>query len=85
MEKGKLIDVVRAALIGSILKDIIRETQGEETLNELEELLMLRGKILQCVEEPKQLSLDDVVRFNIFVSKLFPERGERDAEADMDQ
>lgn len=85
MEKGKLIDVVRAALIGSILKDIIRETQGEETLNELEELLMLRGKILQCVEEPKQLSLDDVVRFNIFVKKLFSERGERDAEADMDQ
>lgn len=80
-----MINEVRAALIGSILKDIIRETQGEETLNELEELLMLRGKILQCVEEPKQLSLDDVVRFNILVKKLFPERGERDAEADMDQ
>jgi len=85
MEKGKLIDVVRAALINNILRDIIRETQGEETLKELEELTTLRRKILQCVEKPKEISHDDVVRFNILAKKLFPERGERDAEADMDQ
>ena len=77
MEKGKLIDVVRAELINSILKDIIRETQGEETLKELEELSMLRGKILQCVEKPKLISFEDMERFNRLVSKLFPERDER--------
>ena len=84
-KKDKRIDVVRAALIDSILKDIIRETQGEETLKELEELTTLRGRIQKCIDEPKQLSLEDVERFNILVKKLFPERGERDAEADMDQ
>lgn len=85
MEKDKLHDVVRAALINSILRDIIRETQGEETLKELEELSMLQRRIREGLEKPKMISHEDVDRFNILVSKLFPERGERDAEADMDQ
>jgi len=76
MEKDKLHDVVRAALINSILRDIIRETQGEETLKELEELTTLRGRIQKCMDEPKLISFEDVERFNRLVSKHFPESGE---------
>lgn len=85
MDKDKMINEVRAALISSILKDIIRETQGEETLKELEELTTLRGRIHKCMDKLKLISFEDVERFNRLVSKHFPERGERDAEADMDQ
>ena len=84
-KKDKMIDVVRAALIDSILKDIIREAEGEETVQKLEELSMLQRRIREGLEKPKMISHEDVDRFNILVKKLFPERGERDAEADMDQ
>lgn len=77
MKKVKLIDEVRAELISSILKDIIRETQGEETLKQLEELMTLRGRIQKCADEPKLISFEDVERFNRLVSKLFPERDEK--------
>ena len=77
MEKDKLNDLVVAALISSILKDIIRETQGEETLKQLEELTTLRGRIQKCMDEPKLISFEDVERFNRLVSKLFPKRHEK--------
>ena len=85
MESEKLKGLIMSALISGVLKDMIRKTQGEETVKQLEELTELRGRIQQCVDEPKEISNDDVVRFNILVKKLFPERGERDAEADMDE
>ena len=85
MESEKLKGLIMSALISGVLKDIIRETQGEETVKQLEELTELRGRIQQCVDEPKEISHDDVVRFNILVKKLFSKRGKRDAEADVDQ
>lgn len=84
MDKDQLNDLIRAKLITSILKDIVREA-GEETVQKLEELSMLQRRIREGLEKPKMISHEDVDRFNILVSKLFPERGERDAEADMDQ
>ena len=85
MEKDKLHDLVAAVVINSILKDIVREAEGEETVQKLEELSMLQRRIREGLEKPKMISHEDVDRFNILVSKLFPERGERDAEADVDQ
>jgi len=85
MDKDQLNDLIRAKLITSILKDIVREAEGEETVQKLEELSMLQRRIREGLEKPKMISHEDVDRFNILVSKLFPERGERDAEADMDQ
>ena len=85
MEKDKLHDLVAAVVINRILKDIVREAEGEETVQKLEELSMLQRRIREGLEKPKMISHEDVDRFNILVSKLFPERGERDAEADMDQ
>lgn len=85
MDKDQLNDLIRAKLITSILKDIVREAEGEETVQKLEELSMRQRRIREGLDKPKMISHEDVDRFNILVSKLFPERGERDAEADMDQ
>jgi len=85
MEKDKLHDLVASAVINSILKTIVRETQGEEAVREISELARLRGRIEEYMDKPAVISIEDVDRFNRLVSKHFPERGERDAEADMDE
>ena len=85
MEKDKLHDLVAAAVINSILKDIVSESQGEETVREISELARLRRRIEECMDKPAVISIEDVDRFNRLVSKHFPGRGERDAEADMDE
>lgn len=85
MYKGKLSNLVMAALASEILEDIVRKSQGEETVREISELARLRGRIEACMDKPAVISIEDVDRFNRLVSKHFPGRGERDAEADMDQ